>query len=180
MQPWKKVLTGGLILLGIATVPALADDKKEHWEYRERKGYSAPQVSAADARNTVEASRATWRIGTVRPKWESEGVEVDVYIQSDAGRVAKLAVDPETGEILPRGFEVYGKDLKRSQEEIAARVAAVLPRLQVGDRAWLGEHGRYWRIPLFLDGALVSTVKVDARRGTLLVGRADEVDDEDD
>jgi hypothetical protein len=180
MQQWKKGLASVLVLLGIAVLPAFADEKKGHWEYGERKGYGAPPISATDARKAVQESQATWRVGAVYQKREEDGLELVVLIHNDAGRVAKLAVDPETGEILPHALDAYGRDMKLSQEEIVQQVAAILPKLQVGERAWLGEHGRYWRIPLFLDGTLVSTVKVDARSGKLRVDQPEETEDEDD
>lgn len=180
MQSWKKVLAGALVFLSVTVWSAWADDQKERWEYGERRGYSAPSVTAEEARKTVEASRSTWRVDAVHQKWEDEGPEVAVLIRNQTGRIAKLRIDPQSGEILPRSVEASGRAVQISNEEITEKVRASLPRITVGDRAWLGGHGRYWRISLFLDGVLVSTVKVDAHSGELLSGRQRRGEDEDD
>jgi hypothetical protein len=180
MQSWNKVLAGALVLLSVTVVLASADDLKERWEYGEQRGYSAPSITAEEARNTVQASRPSWRVAAVHQKWEDEGLEIAVLIHNQAGRIAKLRVDPQSGEILPRSVKAFGKDVQVSNEAITKNVEAMLPKITVGDQAWLGEHGRYWRIPLFLDGMLVSSVKVDARSGELLSSSHRRGEDDDD
>ncbi|RMD67390.1 hypothetical protein D6833_00250, partial [Candidatus Parcubacteria bacterium] len=129
-----------------------------------------PRVSAAAAKQVVEQSRTSWHVGKVQQQWEEdEGVEVRVFINAAIGPIAKLAVNPQTGAILPYRVEVYTATLAMPRQTLVQKVKEVLPKLQIGAEAWLGGHGRYWRIPLFLEGTLVSTVKVDAATGELLI-----------
>ncbi|GIX49411.1 MAG: hypothetical protein KatS3mg131_3622 [Candidatus Tectimicrobiota bacterium] len=166
----RRLGLSGLAVLLVATALAAWADE-ESWQYLERRGYQAPRISAAEARKAVEASRP-WHVGAVQSKREEEGVEVHVLINAAVGPIAKLAINPTTGEVLPQKVEVYADQLALSPEQIRQKVAALLPSLQVGSEAWLGGHGRYWRLPLFLRGLLVATVKVDARSGQLLPLRA--------
>jgi hypothetical protein len=179
MPGGKTAIIAMLVLLGVTVVPALADAKKERWEYKERTGYAAPTISAAAAKKAVEVARTTWRVGMVSLERKDEGVVAKVLIRNEEGPITKLRVDPLTGAPLPHSKKTYTKEVQTSKEEVIKQVEAILPKLAVGDRAWLGEHGRYWRIPLFWEGMLVSTVKVDARSGKLLSSRSVEGEEDD-
>lgn len=172
-----EVVTAVLVLLGVTVFPVLAESKKERWEYKERKEYTTPKISAPEAKRAVEASRSQWRVGAVHQKQKKEGIEVRVLIRNEEGTITKMGIDPMTGEILPRSIETPARETRVSKEEIAKNVETILPKIVIGDRAWLGKRGRYWRIPLFWDGMLISTVKVDTLTGKLLTDRPDEDDD---
>ncbi|RMF94452.1 MAG: hypothetical protein D6736_00020 [Nitrospinota bacterium] len=180
MQRRKRVVAGILLLCGILTSSALADEKEERWEFWGHKGYAVPQVSAADARKAVQESQKTWQVATVRQKWERGGAEVSVLVRDREGIIAKIGIDPQTGELLPYSVEAYSREVKVSPQEVQQKVETLLPQIEVGNRAWLGEHGRYWRIPLFWKGMLVSTVKVDALSGRLLPRRYGHDEEEED
>ncbi len=180
MRRWRGIIIGMLVLLGVTVLPALAESKKERWEYKERKEYTTPKISASEAKRAVEASRPRWRVGAVHQKQKKEGIEVRVLIRNEEGTITKMGIDPMTGEILPRSIETHGREVLLSKEEITKKVEAILPNIVVGDRAWLGKRGRYWRIPLFWDGMLVSTVKVDTLTGKLLTAQPDKDEEDDD
>jgi hypothetical protein len=94
-----------------------------------------------------------------------------LWIHNQTGRIARLSIDPITGAMLRYRETPDVPDGPISRSTLAKKVETILPQLQVGRRVWLGEHGRYWTIPLFWEGVLVTTVKVDTRTGELMIHR---------
>ena len=173
MHRWKTSAGCWLILLAMTALstPVLARDNETHWEYKERREYHAPRLTPTEARQTVEASQKRWRIGELYQKWDDDEIEFLASINTEAGPIATLSIDPQTGDILPYEVEQHRSKHQMSKTEIIQAVEAKLPYIKVGDRAWLGRHGRYWRIPLFWKGVLITSVRVDTQIGALIVGQ---------
>lgn len=133
------------------------------------------QGAAAEALRVARESRARWSLGRLDLRERRDGsARVRAELVLRGAVVARLRVDPRTGEFLPekerRGAPARAVDLAA----LRAAVERSLRDLEVGEWTWPTEHGRAWGVPLKYGGRVVGKLKVDARRGPLPIREEDD------
>lgn len=131
-----------------------------------------PGISAEKAMEIVERELPRMRAGDGKAEQNRQGdTKVIVPIMKDKMVVAKIKVNPLTGEIIPKGYRIFTPKMDISPLEAESAVESIIPRLTVGN-PWQSVN-RHWKVPLVLDGTVIAEVRVDGWKGEI-VKAADE------
>jgi len=152
-----------IVLAGVILAAASAEAKKN-----KGGGPQIPPVITADqAKATVTAAVPKLSLGKPFTKQGKQGdVKLEVPLMLEGNIVAKVRLNPMTGEILTKGQKFQAPKLSVSPEEAAKTVQMVLPKLLVGP-AWLGKGGE-WKVPLLYQGAIIMEIGVHGQNGSIL------------
>jgi hypothetical protein len=126
----------------------------------------SPKVSASEAINIVKKELVNFRTGEVSvSKSKSSIKSIDVYIKNSEKSITKIRLNPQTGDILPKGYRTYYPEVLISEEDALKKVEKVLPVVKIGN-PWLGVD-KNWRVPLILDGSVIAEVIVNGDNGQI-------------
>lgn len=133
-------------------------------------GVAPPSARAGDSGQALRIARESqtrWTIGppSVREKRGRARVQADLIV--DGVVIARLRLDPRTGEFVDDKIYTSGVDAGTLSRVNAAATRA-LPQIEVGGWAWPAERGRVWRVPLRYKGRAIGTVTVDVDRNRLV------------
>uniref|UniRef100_A0A7C3Z046 Uncharacterized protein n=1 Tax=Desulfobacca acetoxidans TaxID=60893 RepID=A0A7C3Z046_9BACT len=140
------------------------------WAKKE-KGGGGPQIppviSAEQAKTTVTAALPKLAAGKPFSKTGKQGdIKLEVPLTLGDKIVARVRLNPATGEILTKGQRVFIQKLTVTPEHAGQTVQGMVRELQTG-APWLGKQGE-WKVPLLYKGAVVSEISVHGQNGTIL------------
>ncbi len=161
----KKQLHIGVVVVALILMCANAA-----WAKKE-KGGGGPQVppviTAEQAKATVTAALPKLAVGKPYSKTGKQGdIKLEVPLTLENKIVARVRVNPATGEILTKGQRVQIQKLSVTPEQASQAVAGLVKEFQTG-APWLGKQGE-WKVPLLYKGAVVSDISVHGQNGTIL------------
>ncbi len=135
------------------------------------KGGGGPQIppviTADQAKTTVSAAIPKLAVGKPFTKTGKQGdIKLEVPLTLDNNIVARVRLNPATGEILTKGQRVFIQKLTVTPEQAGQTVQGVVRDLQTG-APWLGKQGE-WKVPLLYKGAVVSEISVHGQNGNIL------------
>jgi hypothetical protein len=126
-----------------------------------------PVITAEQAKGTVSAAIPKLSVGKPFTKQGKQGdIKFEVPLSLEGKIVAKVRLNPATGEILTKGQKAFVQKLSVTPEQAAKAVQAVVNEVQVG-AAWLGKQGE-WKVPLLYKGAIVAEMGVHGQDGSIL------------
>jgi hypothetical protein len=126
-----------------------------------------PVITAEQAKATVGSAIPKLSVGKPFTKQGKQGdVKLEVPLSYEGKIVAKVRLNPATGEILTKGQQAFVQKLSVTPEQAAKAVEGVVNGLQVG-AAWLGKQGE-WKVPLLYKGAIVTEMGVHGQDGSIL------------
>ncbi|MCX7769901.1 MAG: hypothetical protein N2202_02340 [Proteobacteria bacterium] len=126
-----------------------------------------PKVSSDEAIEIVRKNIPMLTVGSVYLSKGKSGIKsLDVPLEIKGKKISIIRLNPQTGEILPKGYRTYYPESKISEDFALKRVEEILPALKVGS-PWLGID-KNWKVPLVLDGTVISEVFVNAEKGELV------------
>ncbi len=162
MKTALRVGIGVLALALLCTGPALAK--------KDKKGGGPqipPVITAEQAKATVSAAQPKLAVGKPFTKQGKQGdIKLEVPLAWEGKIVAKVRLNPATGEILTKGQNPFVQKLSVTPEQGTKAVESVVKDLQVG-AAWLGKQGE-WKVPLLYKGAIVAEMGVHGQDGSIL------------
>lgn len=162
MKKQQQVVLMLVAVLLLATTAAWA--KKD-------KGGGGPQIppviTAAQAKTTVAAALPKLALGKPFTKTGKQGdIKLEVPLTLEDKIVARMRLNPATGEILTKGQRVFIQKLTITPEQAGQTVQGLVRELQTG-APWLGKQGD-WKVPLLYKGAVVSEMSVHGQNGSIL------------
>jgi hypothetical protein len=162
MKTAIRIMIGVLAIALLSAWPAFA--KKDKGE----KGPQVPPVITADqAKSAVSSAIAKLSVGQPFTKQGKQGdIKFEVPMMLEGKIVAKVRLNPATGEILIKGQNPFVQKLSVTPEQATKTVQGMMPGLQVG-AAWLGKQGE-WKVPLLYKGAVVAELGVHGQNGSIL------------
>jgi len=161
MKTFGKVVVVMAALVIFGTLPAYA--KKQKGETLQ----SQPVITAEEAKATLSAAIQKLTLGKPFTKQGRQGdVKLEVPLLLEGKIVAKVRLNPITGEILIKGQKIQAQRLSVSPEEAVKAVQLILPKMQVGS-AWLGKNGE-WKVPLLYQGVIIVEMGVHGKDGSIL------------
>lgn len=126
-----------------------------------------PKVSAKEAMQIVEKSIKDFTVGEAYITSGKDGVKsIDVLILLKGNVVSKIRVNPQTGEILPKGYRTWFTKTLITERDAVAKVNKVLNNLKVGN-PWQGVN-KQWKVPFVLNGSVIAEVHVDGKNGIII------------
>ncbi|MEM3421868.1 MAG: hypothetical protein QW315_06410 [Candidatus Hadarchaeum sp.] len=129
--------------------------------------YIAPTVTAEQALSTVKAALPKLTVGQCFVKTGKRGEKsLEVALVLEGNIVSKIRLNPTTGEILPKGQKAFTPQVLASREQALKIVEQSIPNLEVAS-VQLGKHGE-WKVDLTLKKAVVATISVHGRNGSIL------------
>jgi hypothetical protein len=129
--------------------------------------YTEPTITAEQAISKVKAVLPNLTVGKRFVKTGKRGEKnLEVTLVLDGQIVSRVKLNPSTGEIMPKGQEVFVQNVSVSQEQAGNIVKEAIPKLEVGS-ARLGKHGE-WIIDLTLNKVAVASVAVHGGNGSIL------------
>jgi len=162
MKTAVRIWIGVLAMALLCTGSALAK--------KDKKGGGPqvpPVVTAEQAKATVSAAIPKLSVGKSFTKQGKQGdIKLEVPLALEGKIVAKVRLNPATGEILTKGQQAFVQKLSVTPEQAAKAVQGVVNEVQVG-AAWLGKQGE-WKVPLLYKGALVAEMGVHGQEGSIL------------
>ncbi|MCX7981717.1 MAG: hypothetical protein N2572_02255 [Syntrophales bacterium] len=149
------------IIIGLTATLALAKGAKE-------KGtYIAPTITAEQALSTVKSALPKLTVGNSYVKTGKRGEKnLEVPLIYEGNIVARIRLNPATGEILPKGFETDVNSVSASPEQSVKIVQQALPNMDAASVS-LGKHGE-WKVGLILKKAVIAHIKVNGQTGSIL------------
>jgi hypothetical protein len=140
---------------------------------------AAASTGAAEALRIARQSRPEWKLGPSRAGRDHGRLRLRADILAGGRAVARVRIDPATGALVGKRDRPVTTDV--------ADIASLRPdverhfdRLVVGPTAWPTKHRGVWRVAVFSDSRLVTTIKVDVGAGRLVARDGDDDDDDDD
>lgn len=137
---------------------------------KEKKGGGPqvpPVITAEQAKATVGAAIPKLTVGKPFTKQGKQGdIKLEVPLSLDGKIVAKVRLNPATGEILTKGQKTFVQKLTVTPEQAVKAVQGVVNEMQVG-AAWLGKQGE-WKVPLLYKGAIIAEMNVHGQNGSIL------------
>jgi hypothetical protein len=135
------------------------------------KGGGGPQmppvITAEQAKTTVTAALPKLTPGKPFTKTGKQGdIKLEVPLTLENNIVARVRLNPATGEILTKGQRVFIQKLTVTPEQASQTVQGVVRDLQTGAPR-LGKQGE-WKVPLLYKGAVVSEISVHGQNGSIL------------
>jgi hypothetical protein len=162
MKTAVRIWVGVLAMALLCTGSALAK--------KDKKGGGPqipPVVTAEQAKANVSAAIPKLSVGKPFTKQGKQGdIKLEVPLSLEGKIVAKVRVNPATGEILTKGQKGFVQKLSVTPEQAAKAVQGVVNEVQVG-AAWLGKQGE-WKVPLLYKGAIVAEMGVHGQDGSIL------------
>lgn len=127
-----------------------------------------PKISANEAINIVKKDLPNFNVGDVSISRGKSGIKsIDVGITKNNKKITKIRINPQTGDVLPKGYRTYYPEVLISEKEAVLKVEKLLPNIKVGN-PWLGID-KNWKVPLILDGTIIAEVLVNADNGSIVV-----------
>ena len=140
------------------------------WAKKDKKGGGPqipPVVTAEQAKSTVSAAIPKLSVGKPFTKQGKQGdIKLEVPLSLEGKIVAKVRLNPATGEILTKGQKGFVQKLSVTPEQAVKVVQGIINEVQVG-AAWLGKQGE-WKVPLLYKGAIVAEIGVHGQDGSIL------------
>ena len=162
MKTAIRIWIGVLVMVLLCTGTALAKGDK--------KGGGPqipPVITAEQAKATVSAAIPKLAVGKPFTKQGKQGdTLLEVPLSLEGKIVAKVRLNPATGEILTKGQKGFVQKLSVTPEQAVKAVQGVVNEVQVG-AAWLGKEGE-WKVPLLYKGAIVAEMGVHGQDGSIL------------
>jgi len=126
-----------------------------------------PVITAEQAKATVSAAISKLSVGKPFTKQGKQGdIKFEVPLSLEGKIVAKVRLNPATGEILTKGQNPFVQKLSVTPEQGTKAVEGMVKDLQVGP-SWLGKQGE-WKVPLLYKGAIVAEMGVHGQDGSIL------------
>ena len=126
-----------------------------------------PVITAEQAKGTVSAAIPKLAVGKPFTKQGKQGdIKFEVPLSLEGKIVAKVRLNPATGEILTKGQQAFVQKLSVTPEQAIKAVQGVVNEVKVG-AAWLGKQGE-WKVPLLYKGAIVAEMGVHGQDGSIL------------
>jgi hypothetical protein len=126
-----------------------------------------PVITAEQAKATVSAAIPKLSVGKPFTKQGKQGdIKFEVPLSLEGKIVAKVRLNPATGEILTKGQNPFVQKLSVTPEQGTKAVEGMVKDLQVGP-SWLGKQGE-WKVPLLYKGAIVAEIGVHGQDGSIL------------
>jgi hypothetical protein len=162
MKTVVRAMMGILTMALLCAGPALG--KKE----KGAGGPVIPPVITADqAKSAVSAALPKLAVGKPFTKQGKQGdINLEVPLLLEEKIVAKVRLNPATGEMLLKGQKAFVQKLSVTPEQAAKTVQGMVSAAQVG-AAWLGKQGE-WKVPLLYKGAVVAEIGVHGQDGSIL------------
>jgi len=162
MKTAIRIILGVLAVALLCAGPALAKKGKKD------EGPQIPPVITADqAKSTVSSAISKLSVGQPFTKQGKQGdIKLEVPLMLEGKIVAKMRMNPATGEILIKGQNPFIQKLSVTREQAAQTVQGIVKDLQVGP-PWLGKQGE-WKVPLLYKGAVVAEMGVHGQNGSIL------------
>lgn len=162
MKTAARLGIGVAVLTLLVTGTALAK--------KEKKGGGPqvpPVITAEQAKATVSAAIPKLAVGKPFTKQGKRGdIKLEVPLSLEDKIVARVRLNPATGEILTKGQKAFVQKLSVTPEQAVQAVQGVVNELQVG-AAWLGKQGE-WKVPLLYKGAIIAEMSVHGQNGSIL------------
>lgn len=162
MKTAIRAVTGILAIALLCAAPAFAKKDKGGG------GAQIPPVITADqAKATIGAALSKLTTGSPFTKQGKQGdIKLEVPLLLEGKIVAKVRLNPITGEILLKGQQDLSWKLSVTPEQATKTVQDMMSGVQVG-AAWLGKQGE-WKVPLLYKGAVVAELGVHGQNGSIL------------
>uniref|UniRef100_A0A7C3UZM4 PepSY domain-containing protein n=1 Tax=Desulfobacca acetoxidans TaxID=60893 RepID=A0A7C3UZM4_9BACT len=126
-----------------------------------------PVITAEQAKATVTAAIPKLTVGKPFSKQGKKGdIKFEVPLSLEGKIVAKVRLNPATGEILTKGQNPFIQKLSITPEQGTKAVEGIVHDLQVGP-PWLGKQGD-WKVPLLYKGAIIAEMSVHGQNGSIL------------
>jgi len=126
-----------------------------------------PTITADQAKSAVGAAIPKLSVGQSFTKQGKQGdIKLEVPLLLEGKIVAKVRLNPISGEILLKGQKPFVQKLSVTPEQAAKTVQGMMSAVQVG-AAWLGKQGE-WKVPLLYKGAVVAEIGVHGQNGSIL------------
>ncbi|MBM4275348.1 MAG: hypothetical protein FJ134_12935 [Deltaproteobacteria bacterium] len=153
-----------IVLAGVILAASPAFAKKD-------KGGGGPQIppviTADQAKSAVTAAIPKLAVGKPFTKQGKQGdIKFEVPLSLEDKIVAKVRLNPATGEILLKGQNPFVQKLSVTPEQATKTVQEMMPGAQVGP-PWLGKQGE-WKVPLLYKGAIIAEMGVHGQNGSIL------------
>jgi hypothetical protein len=151
----------GLAMVMLFALPAAAKKGKT-------EGTAVPpKISAEQAVAAVKAVLPKISAGKAFVKEGKRGdKKLEVPLVLDSKIVARMQLNPATGEILSKGLKPQSQQVAVTLEQAQTVVQQALPNLQAG-AARLSKDGQ-WKVDMTLKGAAVADISVNGQDGSIL------------
>ncbi len=125
-----------------------------------------PVISAEDAIRIVKNNLSKFRIGDAKTSIGKSGVKsINVSLLFENKVITDIRLNPQNGEILPKGYRTYYPKVLISENEAVNIVSKAISKLQIGN-PWLSVD-RKWKVPLVLNNSVIAEISVDGVNGKI-------------
>lgn len=148
-------------IIGLIVTVASAKGKKE------KATFVAPTITAEEAIGKVKAALPNLTTGNSYVKTGKRGEKkLEVPLILDGKIISRIRLNPETGEILPKGMEIMVYTVSASPEQAVKIVQQAIPNLEIASVS-LGKQGE-WKVELTLKKTAVAYINVDGKTGVII------------
>ncbi|MGQ9921362.1 MAG: hypothetical protein ACUVRZ_08530 [Desulfobacca sp.] len=162
MKTAMRIWIGVVAIALLCTGTALAKKDKEGGGTQ-----IPPVITAEQAKATVTAAIPTLTVNKPVTKQGKQGdIKLEVPLALEGKIIAKVRLNPATGEILTKGQKGFVQKLSITPEQAVKTVQGIVNEFQVG-AAWLGKQGE-WKVPLLYKGAIVAEIGVHGQNGAII------------
>jgi hypothetical protein len=161
MKNLRKSVFAALVIGLMFTLPLHAKKNKG-------EGYQIPpQINADDAAASVRSALTKLSVGKGWTKPGKRGeVKLEVPLLLADQIVARVALNPATGEIMAKKQGLQVQKISVTPEQAIKTVQELIPHLEVGSPR-LGKSGE-WKVPLIFKGNTVAEIAVHGKDGSIL------------
>ncbi|MCX7634634.1 MAG: hypothetical protein N2Z74_02685 [Syntrophales bacterium] len=160
------IFWAAVVLVTMAVMLATPAEAKKNKD-KGQGSFTTPTVTAEQALATVKAALPRLTAGKAFVKTGKRGERnLEVALVLEGNIVAKIRLNPATGEILPKGHKVQATQVLASREQAVTIVQQAIPNLEVAS-VQLGKQGE-WKVDLTLKKAVVASIKVHGGDGSIL------------
>ncbi len=161
MRKTRKSVFAVLVISLIFSLPLHA--KKEKGEGNQ----IPPRINAEDAAASVRSALTKLSVGKGWTKPGKKGeVKLEVPLLLADKIVARVALNPSTGEIMTKKQGLQLRKISITPEQAVKTVQELIPRLEVGPPQ-PGKGGE-WKVPLLFKGNAVAEMAVHGKDGSIL------------
>ncbi|MGB9616061.1 MAG: hypothetical protein ACPL7J_01960 [Desulfomonilaceae bacterium] len=151
-----------LCLFLLLAVPAAAKKNGDKGAAQQK-----PTITAEQAISSVKGALPKLTVGKSFIKTGKRGdKKLEVTLLLDGKIVSRVKLNPRTGEILPKGQDIFAQEVSASPEQAVNIVQQALPNLEVAS-VRLGKQGE-WKVDLTLKKAVVASLSVHGGNGSIL------------